>query len=68
MKMIKPIVNLSKIADDYDTYVFGFNGVLYDGNNILPEAASCLKRLAALGKKNVIVSNSGLRVLEIACF
>lgn len=66
MKMIKPIVNLSKIADDYDTYVFGFNGVLYDGSNILPEAASCLKRLAALGKKNIIVSNSGLRVLEIA--
>ena len=35
MKMIKPIVNLSKIANDYDTFVFGFNGVLYDGQNIL---------------------------------
>ena len=34
MKMIKPIVNLSKIIDGYDTFVFGFNGVLFDGQNI----------------------------------
>ena len=65
MKMIKPIVNLSKIADDYDTFVFGFNGVLYDGNDILPEAAACLKRLSTLGKKIVVVSNSGLRIAEL---
>lgn len=66
MKMIKPIVNLSKIADEYDTFVLGFNGVIYDGNTVLPEAATCLKRLSALGKKIVIVSNSHLRVAEIA--
>ena len=66
MKMIKPIVNLSKIADNYDTFVFGFNGVLYDGADVLPDAALCLKRLAALGKKIVIVSNTSLRVAEIA--
>ncbi len=65
MKMIKPIVNLSKIADDYDTFVFGFNGVLYDGRVILPEAASCLKRLSTLGKKLIIISNSHLRVAEL---
>lgn len=66
MKMIKPIVNLSKIADDYDTFVFGFNGVLSDGQSILPEAVSCLKNLASLSKKIIIVSNSSLRVAEIA--
>lgn len=66
MKMIKPIVNLSKIADDYDTFVFGFNGVLYDGCSVLPEAAVCLKNLASMDKKIVIVSNSCLRVAEIA--
>ena len=65
MKMIKPIVNLSKISDDYDTFVFGFNGVLYDGKDILPEAFTCLKRLSFLGKKIVIISNSSLRIAEI---
>ena len=66
MKMIKPIVNLSKIIDGYDTFVFGFNGVLFDGQNILPDAATCLKKLAILGKKIVIVSNTGLRIADIA--
>lgn len=65
MKMIKPIVNLSKIASDYDTFVFGFNGVLYDGESILPDAAKCLKSLATLNKKIIIVSNSHLRIAEV---
>lgn len=65
MKMIKPIVNLSKVAGDYDTFVFGFNGVLFDGMRFLPEAVSCLKNLAAMRKKIVIVTNSYLRVAEI---
>ena len=65
MKMIKPIVNLSKIASDYDTFVFGFNGVLYDGEKIFPEAVKCLKSLSSLEKKIVIVSNSHLRIAEI---
>ena len=46
MKMIKPIVNLSKIAEGYDTFIFGFNGVLYDGGSVMPSAAECLKNNA----------------------
>ena len=65
MKMIKPIVNLAKIANDYDTFVLGFNGVLYDGENVLPDAISCLKNLASMDKKIVIVTNSHLRIAEI---
>ena len=65
MKMIKPIVNLSKIATDYDTFVFGFNGVLYDGERIFPDALKCLNNLSALGKKIVIITNSHLRIAEI---
>lgn len=65
MKMIKPIVNLSKTASDYDTFVLGFNGVLYDGQSILPDVKKCLVNLAAMGKKLVIVSNSHLRIGEI---
>jgi HAD superfamily hydrolase (TIGR01459 family) len=65
MKMIKPIVNLSKIVDEYDTFVFGFNGVLYNGDIIFPEAASCLRNLAAVGKKIIIVSNTSLRIADV---
>ncbi len=68
MKMIKPIVNISKIADDYDTFVFGFNGVLSDGARIMSDVANCLKNLASLNKKIVIVSNSHLRVAEVVSF
>ncbi len=66
MKMIKPIVNLSKITDLYDSYVLGFNGVIYDGQNVYPEAAECLKKLSLLGKKIIIVSNTYKRVAEVA--
>ena len=65
MKMIKPIVNFAKIADDYDTFIFGFNGVLSLGSSITPAAAQCLKNLASLGKKIIIISNSSLRITEI---
>lgn len=65
MKMIKPIVNFSKVADDYDTFVFGFNGVLYDGMSIIPEAAACLRNISSLQKKIVIVSNTCMRVAEV---
>lgn len=63
--MIKPIVNLSKIASDYDTFVFGFNGVLYDGEKILPDAIKCLKNLSSMGKQIVIISNTHLRIAEV---
>ena len=65
MQMIKPIVNFSKIASDYNTFVLGFNGVLYDGANIFPDAIRCLNNIASLGKKIVVVSNSHLRVAEV---
>ena len=66
MKMIKPIVNFSKIADSYDTFIFGYNGVLCNGETINNNAVDCLNHLAALHKKIIIISNSHLRVSEIA--
>lgn len=65
MKMIKPIVNFAKIADDYDTFVFGFNGVLTYSEGINPTISECLKKLNTLGKKIIIISNTGLRIAEI---
>lgn len=65
MKMIKPIVNFSKIADGFDTFVFGYNGVISSGNSIMPSATECLKNLALMKKKIIIISNSNLRISEI---
>ena len=65
IKMIKPIVNLSKIAEDYDTFVFGFNGVLSGGASLFSEALNCLRNLASMGKKIIIISNTSLRIAEI---
>lgn len=66
MKMIKPIVNFAKIADSYDTFVFGYNGVISKGGQINASALECLHKLAQLRKKVVILSNMHLRVIEVA--
>ena len=65
MKMIKPVVNLAKVADNYDTFVLGFNGVLHDGNTVFPSAHDAINNLQTLGKKIVLLTNSGLRVTTI---
>ncbi len=66
MKMIKPVVNLSRVADNYDTFILGFNGVLYEGGNILPAAADALRNLFLQGKKVVLLTNSSWRVATVA--
>lgn len=65
MKMIKPVVNLSKIADNYDTFILGFNGVLQEGGAILPSAAEVLHNLFSLHKKVILLSNSAQRVASL---
>lgn len=65
MKIIKPIVGISKIMDNYDAVISGFNGVLYNGAAVNAEALSALKKCAENGKKAMILSNSPLRVHEV---
>ncbi len=66
MKMIKPVVNLSKAADNYDTFVLGFNGVIHEGGDIIPAAADALRNMIAQGKKLIMLTNSAQRVATIA--
>lgn len=66
MKMIKPIVNIAKIADDYDTFILGFDGVLSEGNGILPDAATCLNNLFERHKQVILLSNTSQRVIQLA--
>lgn len=65
MKLIKPIVSISKIIENYDAVICGFNGVLSKGNGINFDAMSALEKCAQNGKKVAILSNSPLRVRDL---
>ena len=65
MKMIKPIVNISRIIDNYDTIVLGMSGVISEGAGILSDAKDALLKLKKAGKKIVLLTNSAMRVEDI---
>ena len=65
MKMIKPIVNISKILDRYQLVVCGLEGVISEGGNILPEAKDALIKMKKFGMRLVLLTNSPLRVQSI---
>lgn len=65
MKMIKPIVNISKILDRYQLVVCGLEGVISEGGGILPEAKDALIKMKKFGMRLVLLTNSPLRVQVI---
>lgn len=65
IKMIKPIVNVSKIIDPYNAIIVGFNGVLSDGAGIKKEAVDALIGMKRAGKHIVLLSNTSLRVASL---
>lgn len=66
MKMIKPVVNLAKIADNYDTFILGFNGVLTEGSGLLPSAVAAVNHLFENGKNVILLSNTAYRIAALA--
>ena len=52
---------LSEVAVDYDLFLVDQWGVLHDGINGHPGAVEALEQLRALGKRIIILSNSGKR-------
>lgn len=66
MKFIKPIVGISKIVENVDNIICGFNGVLSKGDNINADALKALLLCAQKGKEVVILSNSYMRVNDMA--
>ena len=66
--MIKPIVNISKIIDGYDTIIVGLNGVLSDGATVYSEALNALINIRKRGKKIILISNTSSRVVSVARF
>jgi HAD superfamily hydrolase (TIGR01459 family) len=53
-------------ADRYEVFVVDQWGVLHDGRAVFPSVVECLRRLLALGKQVVILSNSGRRAADNA--
>ncbi len=66
MKMIKPIVNILKIIDNFDTVIVGYSGVLSEGNGIKSEAVTALVNMKKSGKHIILLSNTPMRVATMA--
>ena len=66
MKMIKPIVNISKIIDGFDAVVVGYSGVLSDGVSIKSEALNALVNIKKAGKRIILLSNTAQRIISLA--
>jgi HAD superfamily hydrolase (TIGR01459 family) len=45
------------LAERYDGFVLDLWGVIHDGVNAFPHAVECLKRLEAMGKRTLLLSN-----------
>lgn len=64
--MTRAIDRLGDVADRFDAFLIDQFGVLRDGTGPYPQASAALSNLRALGKKIIILSNSGKRSQENA--
>lgn len=60
----KVLAGLVELVDDYDLFLIDQFGVLRDASGPYPAAPGTLRRLKALGKQIIILSNSGKRSAE----
>lgn len=68
IKMIKPIVNVSKIMDKYNTVILGWRGVITDGKLIKPDVINTLINFKKQGIHTVLVSNTAQRIESVIRF
>lgn len=59
--MTRRLAGLDPLAARFDHFLIDQFGVLLDGSGAYPGAAEALSRLAAMGKRIVLLSNSGRR-------
>lgn len=59
--MARFVEGVGAFADRYDGYAVDQWGVMHDGQKPYPGAVDCLRRLVALGKAVVVLTNSGKR-------
>ena len=68
IKMIKPIVNASKIMEKYSTVILGLRGVITDGNNIDADVINALISMKRQGMNVVVLSNTTKRTESVIRF
>ena len=68
IKMIKPIVNASKIIDKYSIVILGLRGVITDGKIINPDVVTTLINFKKQNIHTVVVSNTAQRVESVIRF
>ena len=68
IKMIKPIVNISKVIEPFNTVVVGCSGVLTEGNGVKSEAVEALVSLKRKGKHIILLSNTARRVESVVAW
>ena len=63
LALARPAVHrgLSSIADNYDAVLLDQFGVLHDGSKAIEGAIDCYEKLAAAGKKLIVLSNTSRR-------
>lgn len=52
------IKSFSEIASQFDGFILDQFGVMHNGSSCLPGSVECVKQLAAMGKKLIILSNT----------
>jgi len=65
MKVIKPIVNISKLVEEYDVFFISLMGVLHKDAGVKRDAIDAIKKLKQKNKKVVVVTNTPSRVKYI---
>ncbi len=68
IKMIKPIVNISKIIDKYNTVILGLRGVITDGKIIKPDVINALINMKKQNMHVLLLSNTPQRVETVVRF
>ncbi|MDH6257549.1 TIGR01459 family HAD-type hydrolase [Bradyrhizobium sp. BR13661] len=61
MTHYRSVSGVSAIVDRFDTFLIDQFGVIHDGDRPYPGALDCLRKLKALNKEVVLLSNSGKR-------
>jgi HAD superfamily hydrolase (TIGR01459 family) len=61
MKKLQSITGMAELVARYDGFILDQWGVLHDGKQIYPGVIECLERLSKLGRRVVLLSNSGKR-------
>lgn len=60
------LTGLSTLAQEHDGFILDLWGVIHDGVKAFPDAVECLRRLRAMDKRIVLLSNAPRRVEPIA--